>query len=226
MRSARKEAAARDFLLRWLRDDDWIQKGKFTEEKEALVIAAIDVALVSAGVRSACLFALHKKHENVFLDGPERVALGVEVVRMQDDNEYINGSWFTVMVIAASSKALRRVALDHKACFPKEGVSTAECDKVFDDGRNFQEQTGKALGYVFPGSDFPITGGLSFVVRGLGCLKKRSGINIMGPQSVDLSDPALMTYAIDVCKRARAALIRILPDQAKDADVFFAVRVD
>ena len=114
-------------------------------------------------------------------------------------------------------RELLPIAEHHKRCFgvavdwPKERLDL--CGAINGPGGALYD-AGVSFGYIHPGTatDSSPDGGLTFWIRGI--LGDRRRLCVMGPQSVQLSDPKLLPYAIQRCNAACNALKKLMKANA------------
>ena len=191
-----KNKKVREFVDSCFQEEQF-RKLAWGERKYELASAVIDCALISLRVRDGGLFFLRKNDEQMM--ERFRTEIGVDHVRLAD---FQGGATF--FVFRKGDSRIRRLALDHKECFGEK--NDAKCNEVTLARGHPWDTAGIAFGYKHPGSVGEYgekNGGLSFRVSGF--FPDRS-IDVMGPQSVNLSDPQLFEYAIERCRLAQAAL--------------------
>ena len=223
-----KEEAIRALLLGVLVDG----KGRFSEAKKKYDAfqAVLDIALIAMGVRRAGIVVFHKSSSLMaMIDSSDETlaSVGVGFVRLTDDGEFINGSAVPCYVFteaktrSKNQPSLRQLALDHKACLGATADWSAAqrlpCDRATKERGHPWDTAGIAFGYIHPSPHAGLDGGLDFVVDG--CLHNQKITEIMGPQSVALSDPALLPFAVKRCASANKALRRLIGDVFPDIKV-------
>ena len=224
-----KEEAIRALLLGVLVDDPGVGKGRFGEAKSDAFRAVLDIALIAMGVRSAGIVVIHKSSSmTAMIDSSDETLakIGVGFVHLTDDGDSSSAVPCYVFTEAKkrskSQPSLRQLALDHKACFGEtDDWSAAQmlpCDKATKERGHPWETAGIAFGYIHPAPRAGLNGGLDFVVEG--CLQHNKQITeIMGPQSVALSDPALLPFAVKRCASANKAMRKLIGDVFPDIKV-------
>lgn len=218
-RSSAADAAARELLISVFQNG-WVggvALDAADADAEHVNAAVVDAVLVAAGVRGACLFVLGtygKKARNVAVLRA-CAALGLEATRLTDPQDARGRHGFeTFFAFRRGDGRMGRVAAAHKACFgasvdewPEERLrACGDAEKAL--GVDAWKDAGKAFGYLIPSPRDP-DGGIDFFVTGLAATRINE---VMGPQSVRLSDPRVGTYVRDRCRAAQRVLRRLVGD--------------
>ena len=217
-----KTVATRNLLLQWLCEDPRLQT-RFSETKRD-----VDLALVSLGVRNAAIVSFHKEYLLYLLDEKDRTleAMGIGCVQLVEKGEYINGA-VPCFVFRSSMAKLRQVGIDYKACFGVESDLSEwkilPCKLAVESRGHPWDTAGEAFGYFNVSPKEP-TGGINFSLYGSKFMSNKRPVgSIMGPQSISLSDPGVVKYAMDKSKRVTSALKKLIGDKCPDIRMAFNI---